>query len=89
MNRIALAAMLLPALLLRAADDEPMLGDKPVSVILRQLSDANRGIQLRASRALAEALDIARATAPVSVLDLGSGAGVWGRSLSPPHSESK
>ena len=34
-----------------------------------------------AARALADALDIARASGPVSVLDLGAGAGVWGIAL--------
>nr|WP_294503463.1 methyltransferase [uncultured Rhodopila sp.] len=34
-----------------------------------------------AARALAEALEIAQATAPVKVLDLGAGAGVWGIAL--------
>jgi hypothetical protein len=34
-----------------------------------------------AARALADALSIAQATAPLSVLDLGAGAGVWGIAL--------
>lgn len=47
-------SLLLPALC-SAADEELMIGDKPVSAILKQLSDPNKGIQVRAARTLADA----------------------------------
>lgn len=37
------------------ADEEPCIQDKPISELLKQLRSDNRGLQLRAARALAEA----------------------------------
>lgn len=38
-----------------AADADPEIGGKPLSAVLKQLTDSNRGIQVRAARTLSEA----------------------------------
>jgi hypothetical protein len=37
------------------AEDDPMIGDKPLSELVKQLRSENRGFQVRAARALSEA----------------------------------
>ncbi|MBA4389190.1 MAG: hypothetical protein C0404_14550 [Verrucomicrobia bacterium] len=38
-----------------AQDDDPMIGEKPLSELLKQLKSENRGIQVRAAKVLADA----------------------------------
>ena len=51
---IVLACLLVPVGVV-AVDDDPTLGDKPLSVLLKQLQSENRGLQVRAARVLSDA----------------------------------
>ncbi|MBA4388180.1 MAG: hypothetical protein C0404_09380 [Verrucomicrobia bacterium] len=51
---VVLAGLLLTAHM-AAAGEEPQVGDKPLSELLKQLRGENRGLQMRAAKALSEA----------------------------------
>ncbi|MBA4389167.1 MAG: hypothetical protein C0404_14435 [Verrucomicrobia bacterium] len=48
-------SMLFAVTLIAVAEDEPMIGDKPLPELLKQLRSENRGLQMRAAQALTAA----------------------------------
>jgi hypothetical protein len=53
--RLALAAAVLCPALAMAQEEEPVIGGKPLSDLVKQLKSENKGLQLRAAKALIEA----------------------------------